>query len=91
MRESATLDIRPPTCQERGCSMRALEDSRGGPIRYQHGENPEAVLEIAWHERGMVRATTAWQYWLGDVDGVIPPALVEEWVERVHAYEDGET
>jgi hypothetical protein len=80
-------EVRPLVCQERGCEMTVWTEQTGD-ARYQHGKNPEAVLEVSELGRCLVRSAT-WRAFYDAAGGRCPPALVEDWVERVHAYEDG--
>ena len=69
-----TVAIIYPECARRGCWWSFWLDQRRPEIgHFQHGENPESVLEVSMPEP--VHATRA---------------LVAEWVERCHRYDDGE-
>lgn len=82
------FEFRPLVCRERDCDMTMVQDDPDGQIRYQHGENPEAVLELDRVSQGYVYAATAWAWALADHGDRMPPAELEDWVKRVHAYED---
>jgi hypothetical protein len=83
-------ECRPPACRERRCTLIRRGELTSTRVEYQHGENPEAVLVLDGAiESGYVRITTYRRFVLGDLNGVIPPAALEDWVEKVHAYEDG--
>jgi hypothetical protein len=83
-------EIRPLACQQRGCEMAMIEHPIGGPvIVYQHGSNPEAAIEVSRWDRGIVYTDTAKAFILGGRGDIVPPSVVEDWVERVHRYLDG--
>lgn len=84
-------EVRPLSCRERGCHLTRRGEVSSTKTEYQHGENPEAVLILdSFLESGYVRTATFRRWVLEDIDGVLPPAALEDWVEKVHAYEDGE-
>lgn len=65
------------------------EDYPGAPRRYQHGDNPEAMIEVSRFDCGTVRVQTGWAFLMDGRGDVVPPSVVDDWVDRVHAYEDG--
>lgn len=83
-----TGECRPLSCRERHCTLTRQGDLTSTRIVYQHGDNPEAVLEIDGYAAGVVYRKTAMRFLSERLDGLIPPAALEDWVERVHEYED---
>ena len=84
------VEFRPVACQKRGCTMEMLEPYAGSPRWYQHGQNPEAVLELPTWELGIVRRSTYFWWLEEEIEGPVPSAALEDWVSRVHAYESGD-
>lgn len=77
---TSILDVLPE-CRERRCVIRSWIQS-GSPswtVRYQHGENPEAVISLDLIDPGPPARSVEDH-----------AQRLREWCERIHRYQDGE-